>query len=92
MPSSEAALVRVVSWSADGKAMFVGKAAQGGQPELWRVPVDGSAPVRVGAFPFRDQIGSLRVHPDGRRIAFSQDADVAMEPSTVWVLDNFLKR
>jgi len=90
MPVTEATSARVVAWTVDGQSMFVGKHPDGGQPELWRVPLDGGTPARLGPFPFPDQISSLKVHRDGRQFAFVQGDDSPPAPDTVWVLENFL--
>lgn len=90
MPVTVATNVRVVAWTSDGKAMLVGKLADGGKPELWRVPLDGGAPAHAGTFPFPDQITSLRVHPDGRQVAFAFGDDGPPASDAVWVLESFL--
>ena len=52
--------------------------------ELWRVSVNGGVPEKLGLTGFR--WGSVRVHPEGDRIAY-----VAGQLKTdVWVMENFL--
>lgn len=52
---------------------------------LWRVPVTGGEPENMGIS--MHMIGHPRVHPDGRRIAFS--AMIRPSPE-LWALENFL--
>jgi Tol biopolymer transport system component len=87
----------VLMWAPDGRAVFVTAIRAGAegdrQRDVWRVPLDGSAPQKLDldlaslGRPFNsDQ--RMRVHPDGRRVAFA-----AAEPAKadeVWVLENFL--
>jgi len=62
-------------WSPDGLAVFVLRqfpARPAGGPErweLWRVPIDGSAPVSTGLSAYG--LRGVSVHPDGRTIAFT---------------------
>ena len=78
--------IRGLGFAEDSSAMYVIKTPG----ELWRVPLDGSAPKKM------DQkldeklvnIGPFRVHPDGRQIAF--EARGTRKPAEVWVLENFL--
>lgn len=53
---------------------------------LWRVSADGSQPKKLGSLPstMQGRIKDLRVHPDGRRIAFTLDDGYANE---IWVLE-----
>ena len=54
--------------------------------QLWRVAVAGGEPQKLEiAMP---GLGHLRVHPNGRRIAF--DAEAQPERIEVWVMKNFL--
>jgi Tol biopolymer transport system component len=56
------------------------------QWDLWRVAAGGGEPQRLG-LNFTGQLtGSLRLHPDGRRVAID-DIKVNLE---VWVMENFL--
>ena len=55
--------------------------------ELWRIPVSGGSPERVGLAK-EGRFHDLRISPDGRRLAFT-----AEEPSKeVWVIENFLPK
>ncbi len=72
-----------LEWSRDGRYLYYNKL---GRPdaELWRVSVNGGVPEKLGLTGFR--WGSVRVHPEGNRIAY-----VAGQWKTdVWVMENFL--
>ena len=73
-----------VSWTLDGQYLLVAK----GQPQqpanLWRIPAKGGEPQRLELT--MEGLTSLRLHPDGRQIAFSAGEHKA----EVWVMENFL--
>ena len=52
---------------------------------LWRVPRDGGVPEKL-AFEISPETRDLRVHPDGRQVAFTDRQEV----DEIWVLENFL--
>jgi Tol biopolymer transport system component len=69
---------RVLSWSADGRFVFFGKG------ELWRITVENGSSDKLGiAMP---DLIDVRVHPDGRRIAFFAQALGA----ELWAMERFL--
>jgi Tol biopolymer transport system component len=70
-------------WTPDGKHLMLTASGEG-NPEIWRVPLEGGQPLKM-AIP-SDWQGSLRVHPDGRRVAFA----AGKNRSEVWVMENFL--
>jgi len=75
-------------WTPDGRSIGFLKGVKGKTPaqwELWRVSADGGEPQRLGLTVGR-QMGGLRPHPDGRRLA-TTDFEANME---VWVMENFL--
>jgi Tol biopolymer transport system component len=75
-----------LAWSPDQRYLFFvrpGKEFTG----IWRVPVAGGEPENIGVSMGR--IRALRVHPDGRRIAFDSVVDALSE---VWALENFLPK
>jgi Tol biopolymer transport system component len=80
-------------WTPDGRYVAFLKGVEGESPrewglrhgQLWRVAADGGEPQRLGLTVDR-QIGGLRPHPDGRRLA-TTDFKVSLE---VWVMENFL--
>lgn len=80
-----------LEWANDGRHLLFTRSPESpagfqirGQSELWRVPVGGGEPHRVG-LPTRYQ-GTLAIHPDGRRIAF-EAGETAPE---LWVVENLL--
>jgi Tol biopolymer transport system component len=74
-----------VAWLHGGKhILFIRSKAKSN--ELWRVPAEGGEPGRLNlAMP---NMTELRVHPDGRRIAFT----ARTEHEEVWAMENFLPR
>jgi Tol biopolymer transport system component len=81
-----------IAWTADGRyILFVqyDRADFRGN-ELWRVPVEGGKPEKMG-LQKKWAIFSITARPDGRQIAFAskQTADTDTE---VWVMDNFLPK
>ncbi|BCS32124.1 hypothetical protein TBR22_A13330 [Luteitalea sp. TBR-22] len=64
----------LMDWAPDGQAVYVVRhfAARSGalpaRAELWRVPIDGSAPSDMGLS--APSLRAVSVHPDGRRIAY----------------------
>ena len=57
-----------VAWTPDGSRLLFGLETAGSGRGLWSIAVDSTEePVQVGSEDFGDEI---RVHPDGRRIAF----------------------
>jgi Tol biopolymer transport system component len=73
------AAVASLAWMPDGRHLLFVR-----ENTVWRVPVAGGEAQRVGLA--MDRIRDLRVHPDGRQIAFTAGS-AAVE---VWVMENFL--
>ena len=75
-----------VAWAPDGQGvLFVKQPDQKNQKtELWLAPVQGGEPRKLDLE--AQGIREVRVHPDGRRIAYTAGGD----RSDVWVLENFL--
>jgi hypothetical protein len=55
--------------------------------ELWRISAAGGQPQKLELT--LPRMGHLRVHPDGRQIAFTAYSSQAGK-SEVWVMQNFL--
>jgi Tol biopolymer transport system component len=72
-----------LAWSPDQRYLFFVK------PDIraiWRVSLAGGEAENV--LSSKGRIRALRMHPDGRRLAF----DLVDNPSELWVLENFLPR
>ncbi len=74
----------------DGRHLLFSKGPRGNM-ELWRIPVDGGEPEKLGLAMARLGLFGLSVHPDGQRIAFSAGA-AGPPTSEVWVMENFLPK
>lgn len=73
------------SWTPDSRALMVNTFWAGTERrETWLVPVDGGPPKSL-ALPGHSW-GRIRVHPDGRRVAYH----AGNLKTEVWVLENFL--
>jgi Tol biopolymer transport system component len=75
-----------VAWAPDGlNLVFTGKPSpRGSRTELWLVPAQGGEPRKLDLA--ADNIRELRLHPDGRHIAYTAGKD----RQEVWALSNFL--
>jgi len=76
-------------WTPDGRHIHFMKGVKGvaHQWHLWRVAAEGGEPQRLGLTVGR-QMGGLRPHPDGRRLA-TTDFKVNLE---IWAMENFLPK
>jgi Tol biopolymer transport system component len=88
-----------VSWDSSGRGLIVRATVAGRDGmELWFVPVDGGQPRKidlpvttrksVGPGSWTGGMGGFRLHPDGRRLAYTLNG----RRREVWVLENFLPR
>lgn len=71
------------AWTPDGKEIIFVKSEKQ-KCELWRIPVEGGEPQKVDLT--MERMRRLRIHPDGRRIAFIAGKSV----TEIWVMENFL--
>jgi Tol biopolymer transport system component len=76
-----------VEWIADGHQILFVKALKPGSFELWQIPVEGGKPQNLG-ITNQGIISGLRVHPDGKRVAFTS----AKLGGDVWVIENFVPK
>jgi len=67
-----------VAWTSDGRYLLFSR-----RGEVWRVPADGGAAIKL-ELPRMESLRELRVHPDGRRLAFTAGVGAA----EVWVMEN----
>jgi len=75
-----------IAWTADGREILFVKGSPSVQEhtfELWRVSAEGGEPQKLELAMDNLQV---RVHPDGRRIAFSAGKWIR----EIWVMENFL--
>ena len=71
----------------DGKWILYHSFDPEGKPSLFRVPIDGGDPQRLGDYPISDLAGNtLRISPDGSKILASAGERAHYD---LWVLDNF---
>ena len=87
-PSTDRIILQ--DWAADGRDLvftqYGAEAEFGVALSLWRVPVEGGAPVSLGIA--RPGLRHVRMHPDGVRLAFT----AGNYRSETWVMENFLSR
>jgi len=78
-----------VVWTSDSRALLALKVPPD-RPELWVVPIDGSAPRNLG-IEVHDSTGQIpfSLRPDGRQIAFVA-GDASRSSSEIWRIENFL--
>jgi Tol biopolymer transport system component len=78
------ARVYPTSWAADSRS-FVARLQREpeGQSELWRVPVDETAPQRLSAS-VESHVFAFKVSPDGRHVAYRFKEPGPMPDAQVW--------
>jgi len=79
--------IRLLEWMPDSREILFGVSSKNWREqkiELWRIPAEGGKSQRIDLAMVH--LGSVRFHPDGRRIAFSA-GPLSHE---VWVMENFL--
>jgi Tol biopolymer transport system component len=72
-----------IAWTHDGKHLLFVKQVKKSKPQLWKISVEGAKPQSLGS---ADGLGHLRLHPDGRWIAFT----AGRTKRDLWVMENFL--
>jgi Tol biopolymer transport system component len=77
----------VYTWAPDSRSILVRMLSTETSFEIWRVPVDGSHPVKLDAM-LEAAIRSVRLHPDGQQIAFQVDNPT--KPAEVWLTENMI--
>jgi len=82
-------LMGTASWMPDGRAVVVDKVFNDSvtEREFWLVPTAGGQPRKIDVGPTTGLGPVVRVHPDGRQIAYVVGDWTKQE---VWVLENFL--
>jgi hypothetical protein len=81
-------MVVVQGWSADGQHVLFTTPNGTKKPphDLWRVPVWGGSPERLGAIDGATQINPLAVSPTGSALAFTAGTPT----SELWMMESFL--
>jgi dipeptidyl aminopeptidase/acylaminoacyl peptidase len=88
-PPDDLASFGTTAWTPDSRAVIVTNTTgeRFDPKELWLVPVDGTAPRRLGIDIRSWKVSNgIRLHPDGRHIAFFTGTD----SREVWALENVL--
>jgi len=85
---TEAKDVMSIAWTRDGKYVLYSKLREKTKDlyDVWRIPADGGEPQRLDLS--MSYLMHMRVHPDGRQIAFTGSDRPAK--SEIWVMENFL--
>jgi dipeptidyl aminopeptidase/acylaminoacyl peptidase len=75
-----------LAWAPDGQSVLFVKQPNPNdlKTELWLIAVQGGEPRKLDLT--AKNMRELRIHPDGRRIAFTSGGD----KSEVWAMENFL--
>ena len=79
-------------WSGDGKYIYLSKLREPKKNllwDIWQIPVDGSTPKNFGLQ--LTEIWQICAHPDGKRIAYSNQGSEYKMPE-VWMMENFLPK
>ncbi len=76
-----------LDWHPGGQSILFLLRGEGGQVTLWQVPAQGGAARQITK-PYRG-MHYLRIHPAGKRVAFSTTAIVQHE---TWALEHFLPK
>ncbi|MBI3474080.1 MAG: PD40 domain-containing protein [Candidatus Solibacter usitatus] len=68
-----------IAWTPDGRYLLFSR-----RGELWRIPAEGGPAMRLPLS--MESLRQVRVHPDGRRVAFTAGSG----KGEVWILESFL--
>jgi Tol biopolymer transport system component len=74
-------------WGTDSRSLLIRIGSGGGKAELWRAFVDGAPAVKLETT-VDGNVSSVRLHPNGRQIAFQ--VTTPSTPTEIWVTENFL--
>jgi len=74
-----------VAWTPDSQGVLINRTPEGRKPEIVLVPLNGGQPRALPIDPSAP-LETMRVHPDGRQIAYVS----GQRRSEVWVLEHFL--
>ena len=80
--------IRTIAWTRDGRYLLYGRNRDDSEDmvELWRIPANGGESQKLDLA--MSNLMHMRVHPDGRGIAFTGSQQP--EKIEIWVMENFL--
>jgi Tol biopolymer transport system component len=78
---------RPAAFTPDGKWLLYADTDAAGRPNLFRVPLAGGKPERLGDFPINGDHGFMRLRPDGRQLMAEFGNPHQYD---LWVLENFV--
>ena len=83
-------MITVQAWSADNQFILFTTLRTGAPPphELWRVPVSGGPPERLGSIAGATQINPVAFNPKGWALAYTAGTPL----QEIWMMENFLPR
>jgi Tol biopolymer transport system component len=87
--AGRAETIHTIAWTADGRHLMYGvtdEATEGWPTRLWRVAAAGGEPQQLELQ--MPTLLHLKVHPDGRRIAFT--AQIREERNEIWVIESLV--
>ncbi len=99
IPKSEE--VAGLAWTADSRHLLyirqtILSQMQNPRPNdpwpVWRIPAAGGEPLRTELSFGPDEMLSLRLHPDGRRLVYMTGRREGVPSREIWVLENFLPK
>ncbi len=81
-------IITTADWTPDGKDLLFAesKFQRGYKFNFWRIPAAGGEPQKLGLE--MDRVRTLRIHPDGRHIAFRAGQRI----KEIYAMDNFLPK
>jgi Tol biopolymer transport system component len=81
-------VIALAGWAPDSRSVLLAKISPAGVPEPWLVSIGGERRKLELNLDTTRVFGQLRVHPDGRQVAFQVGGP--RKPAEIWVLENFL--
>jgi Tol biopolymer transport system component len=84
--------IALSGWTPDGRSIVYVQAssqsdgAEAGSANTWMIPIDGGPARKIE---LNEEAGQLRVHPDGKQIAYWIPNRT---PEQVWVLENLARK
>ena len=77
------------AFTPDGKWIVYYERPQDGKNSLFRIPVSGGQPERIGDFPDAYSYELFYISPDGKKIIASYKSSVTYKGAELWLLENF---